>query len=62
MTPDASIVDRDVPYRDADLRIEDRVEDLLARMQPEEKVAQLGSAWMFELVRGDEIDDESADG
>ena len=60
MTADTSIVDRDAPYRDADLPIEDRVEDLLARMLPEEKVAQLGSAWMFELVRGDEIDDDRA--
>jgi hypothetical protein len=39
MTSDASIVDRDAPYRDADLPIDDRVEDLLARMLPEEKVA-----------------------
>jgi beta-glucosidase len=60
MTSDASIVDRGAPYRDADLAIEDRVEDLLARMLPEEKVAQLGSAWMFELVRGEEIDDDRA--
>ena len=51
MTIDASIVDRDAPYRDAELPIEERVEDLLARMLPEEKVAQLGSAWMFELVQ-----------
>ena len=55
-----TIVDRDAPYRDAELPIEARVEDLLARMLPDEKVAQLGSAWMFELVRGDEIDDDRA--
>ena len=60
MTADTSIVDRGAPYRDADLPIEDRVEDLLARMLPEEKVAQLGSAWMFELVHGEEIDDDRA--
>ena len=60
MTPDAGIVDRDAPYRDAELPIEKRVEDLLARMLPEEKVAQLGSAWMFELVRGEEVDDDRA--
>ncbi len=53
MTSDARIVDRDAPYRDAELPIEDRVEDLFARMLPEEKVAQLGSAWVFELVRGE---------
>lgn len=58
MTSDARIVD--APYRDADLPIEARVEDLLARMLPEEKVAQLGSAWMFELVRGEEVDDDRA--
>jgi beta-glucosidase len=59
MTTDAS-VDRDAAYRDADLPIEERVEDLLARMLPQEKVAQLGSAWMFELVSGDEVDDARA--
>jgi beta-glucosidase len=59
MTTDASI-DRDAPYRDAELPVEERVEDLLARMLPEEKVAQLGSAWMFELVSGDEVDDARA--
>ena len=58
MTVDTGIVDRDAPYRDSTLPIEARVEDLLARMLPEEKVAQLGSAWMFELVRGEEIDDD----
>jgi beta-glucosidase len=30
--------------------IEARVEDLVARMTPEEKVAQLGSRWVFELA------------
>jgi beta-glucosidase len=59
MTTDATI-DRDAPYRDAELPLEERVEDLLARMLPEEKVAQLGSAWMFELVSGDEVDDARA--
>jgi beta-glucosidase len=37
-------------YRDATLPIDERVADLLARMTIEEKVAQLGSAWAFELV------------
>ena len=59
MTTDASI-DRDAPYRDAELPIDERVEDLLARMMPEEKLAQLGSAWVFQLVSGDEVDDERA--
>jgi beta-glucosidase len=37
-------------YRDATLPIEGRVADLLARMTTEEKVAQLGSVWSFELI------------
>ncbi len=38
------------PYRDATLPIEQRVADLLARMTIEEKIAQLGSVWSFEIV------------
>jgi beta-glucosidase len=38
------------PYRDATLPIDERVADLLARMTIEEKVAQLGSAWAFEII------------
>ncbi|HEY4190912.1 MAG TPA: glycoside hydrolase family 3 N-terminal domain-containing protein [Candidatus Limnocylindrales bacterium] len=46
-------------YRDASLPIEQRVADLLARMTLEEKVAQLGSVWSFELFRSEtELDDE----
>ncbi len=37
-------------YRDATLSIEERTCDLLARMSREEKVAQLGSVWSFEIV------------
>jgi beta-glucosidase len=33
--------------------IEARVDDLVARMTPEEKVAQLGSRWVFELADAD---------
>ena len=38
----------------------ERVADLLARMTLEEKVAQLGSAWVFQLADGAELDAERA--
>jgi beta-glucosidase len=37
-------------HRDPSLPIEDRVESLLEQMTLEEKVAQLGSAWVFQLI------------
>lgn len=49
MTP---VTDPTVRYRDPTLPVETRVQDLLARMTAEEKVAQLGSAWVFQLVAG----------
>ena len=43
-------VDSDKPrYLDPE-PIEERVDDLLGRMTLEEKVAQLGSRWVFELA------------
>ena len=33
------------PYKDAALAIDARVEDLLARMTLDEKIAQLGGLW-----------------
>jgi beta-glucosidase len=46
-------------YRDPSLPVDDRVADLLARMTLDEKVAQLGSIWSFELFRTEtEIDPE----
>ena len=45
-----------LPYRDAALPLEARVADLLARMTIEEKVAQLGSAWSFQLTTREELD------
>ena len=44
-------VERD--YRDPALPIETRLADLLARMTLEEKLAQLGSVWSFELFRNE---------
>ncbi|HEY6570798.1 MAG TPA: glycoside hydrolase family 3 N-terminal domain-containing protein, partial [Candidatus Limnocylindrales bacterium] len=40
-------------YRDPSLPIEQRVADLLARMTLDEKIAQLGSMWSFELFRSE---------
>jgi beta-glucosidase len=39
-------------YRDSSRPVGDRVADLLGRMTTTEKVAQLGSAWVFQLVAG----------
>ncbi len=47
-------------YRDRGRAIDERVEDLLERMSLTEKVAQLGSAWVFQLVEGDELSAERA--
>jgi beta-glucosidase len=43
-------------YRDPGAAIDDRVDDLVARMTVDEKVAQLGSVWITELVTGDHLD------
>ncbi len=48
------------PYLDAGLPIEARVADLLARMTLEEKIAQLGSAWSFELIGTGVLDPDRA--
>lgn len=45
-------------FRDANASITDRVDDLLARMDLDEKLAQIGSIWLTELVQGDRFDDE----
>ena len=45
----------DAVYRDPSRPIDARVDDLLARMSLAEKVAQLGSAWVFQLVGGDAL-------
>ena len=40
------------PFRDPERPVAERVADLLGRMTLEEKVAQLGSAWVFQLTDG----------
>jgi beta-glucosidase len=47
-------------YRDAGLPVADRVEDLLGRMTLDEKLAQLGSVWAFELVAAEALDPRRA--
>jgi beta-glucosidase len=46
----------DPPYRDPSLSIEERATDLLGRMTLEEKLAQLGSCWSFELLTNMALD------
>jgi beta-glucosidase len=45
-------------YRDPESPIDTRIDDLVATMTVDEKVAQLGSAWITELVSGDHLDHE----
>jgi beta-glucosidase len=52
----AAAVDGGAAYRDPALPVGERVRDLLARMNLEEKAAQLGSAWVFQLADGPELD------
>jgi beta-glucosidase len=48
------------PYQDACLPIEQRVDDLLGRMTVEEKIAQLGSLWIYEIAGDDGLNREWA--
>jgi beta-glucosidase len=50
MTLKAETEAKPAAYRDPDLPAAERVQDLLARMTLAEKVAQLGSAWVYELL------------
>jgi len=47
-------------YRDPGLSVGERVESLLEIMTLEEKVAQLGSAWVFQLAQDGRLSDEKA--
>jgi len=51
---------KSLPYRDASLPIAQRVEDLLGRMTVEEKLAQLGTIWITQLVSDDAFDEAKA--
>ena len=47
--------DREV-FRNPNASVAERVEDLLARMTLDEKLAQIGSIWLTELVQSDRFD------
>ncbi|MCL6454260.1 MAG: glycoside hydrolase family 3 C-terminal domain-containing protein [Alicyclobacillus sp.] len=49
-------------YKDTTLSVEERVEHLLSLMTPEEKCAQLGSLWVYEVLEGSEFSPVKADG
>lgn len=48
--------DSNPTYRDASASVDDRVADLLALMTLDEKLAQLGSAWVFQIAGADGLD------
>ena len=48
------------PWLDAAQPIEARVRVLIERMSLDEKIAQLGSVWSFEIAEGEEVDEERA--
>lgn len=61
MTTTPAPIAADVPYRDPSRPVHERVEDLLGRMTRAEKLAQLGSAWVFELASGGHVSPERAE-
>jgi beta-glucosidase len=48
------------PYRDPSLAVAERVEDVVARMTLDEKLAQLGCVWSTQLVEGDAFSERKA--
>jgi len=50
----------ELPFADPALTVDERIDDLLGRMTLEEKLAQLGSAWVFELVENGELREDWA--
>ena len=47
-------------YQNPDKPTDERVADLLARMTLDEKLAQLGSAWIFEMLSDSAFDESKA--
>ncbi len=48
-------------YRDSSASVSDRATDLLDRMDLDEKLGQLGSAWVFQVAGADGFDPDRAD-
>jgi beta-glucosidase len=48
------------PYRDTSLTVEERTQDLLSRLTIDEKLAQLGAIWSFEVFDGAGLDRRQA--
>jgi beta-glucosidase len=44
--------DRKGTYKDPNLRIDERVKDLISHMTLEEKVAQLSARWLYDVIEG----------
>lgn len=60
-TPTAmTFTERDAIYQNPAAAIDERVVDLLTRMTLDEKLAQLGSAWIFQLASHEGLDVERA--
>jgi beta-glucosidase len=54
-------MERQLHYQDPALAVDERVADLLGRMTVEEKIAQLGSIWAFEIVGDDGLNGRKLD-
>jgi len=48
-------------YFDKNQPVENRIEDLMSRMSLDEKIAQLGSCWIYELLAEKGLSPEKAD-